>query len=133
MATMFKKSKRNFRKKVVDEDDETGNDDEAENVPAVAQNTVENSKPKEKRKSKIKVDKVASSNSLLSFDDEAADEGEVFKVRKSKESRRLAKKIEQERKKKRKSAGRQTRIKMTEALIRVKTTLMKNLLHCGQN
>lgn len=105
MATVFKKSKRNFRKKVVDEDDETGNDNEAENVPAIPKNTVENSKPKEKRKSKIKVDKVASSNSLLSFDDEAADEGEVFKVRKSKESRRLAKKIEQERKKKEKIGG----------------------------
>ena len=102
---MFKKSKRNFRKKVVDEDDETGNDDEAENVPEITKNIVENSKPKEKRKPKIKVDKVASSNSLLSFDDEAADEGEVFKVRKSKESRRLAKKIEQERKKKEKIGG----------------------------
>ena len=105
MATMFKKSKRNFRKKVVHEDDEIGHDDEAENLPAISKNTVENSKPKEKRKSKIKVDKVASSNSLLSFDDEATDEGEVFKVRKSKESRRLAKKIEQERKKKEKISG----------------------------
>ena len=105
MATMFKKSKRNFRKKVVDEEDDTGNDDESENVPAISKNTVENSKPKEKKKSKIKVDKVASSNSLLSFDDEATDEGEVFKVRKSKESRRLAKKIEQERKKKEKIGG----------------------------
>lgn len=105
MATMFKKSKRNFRKKVVHEDDETGHDDEIENLPDISKNTVENSKPKEKKKSKIKVDKVASSNSLLSFDDEVTDEGEVFKVRKSKESRRLAKKIEQERKKKEKIGG----------------------------
>lgn len=102
MATMFKKSKRNFRKKVVHEDDETGNNDETENVPAISKSVVENSKAKEKGKPKIKVDKVASSNSLLSFDDEVTDDGEVFQVRKSKESRRLAKKIEQERKKKEK-------------------------------
>ena len=97
---MFKKSKRNFRKKVLHEDDETGNDDETENVPVISKSVIENSKAKEKGKSKIKVDKVASSNSLLSFDDEVGDDTEVFKVRKSKESRRLAKKIEQERKKK---------------------------------
>lgn len=103
MATMFKKhSKRNFRKKIVHEEDETGNDDETENLPAISKSVVENLKTKEKGKSKIKVEKVASSNSLLSFDDEVTDDSEVFKVRKSKESRRLAKKIEQERKKKEK-------------------------------
>lgn len=101
MATMFKKSKRNFRKKVVHEDDDHGNDRETGNLAAISKGAGENSKPKEKVKSKIKVDKVASSNSLLSFDDEVAvDESEVFKIRKSKESRRLAKKIEQARKKK---------------------------------
>lgn len=100
---MFKKSKRNFRKKVLHEDDETGNDDETENVPVISKSVIENSKAKEKGKSKIKVDKVASSNSLLSFDDEVGDDTEVFKVRKSKESRRLAKKIEQERKRKEKT------------------------------
>lgn len=115
MATMFKKSKRNFRKKIVDEDDETIHDDESENVPAISKNTDENSKPKEKKKSKTKVDKVASSNSLLSFDDE--DEGEVFKVRKSKESRRLAKKIEQERKKKEKIGGEADAHKNDESLV----------------
>ena len=115
MATTFKKSKRNFRKKVVDEDDETGHDDESENVPAISKNADENSRPKEKKKSKTKVDKVASSNSLLSFDDE--DEGEVFKVRKSKESRRLAKKIEQERKKKEKIGGEADANKNDESLV----------------
>ena len=128
MATMFKKhSRRNFRKKVVDEDEENGNDQETENVPVILTSVGDNlkpkeqgkaktkvgtvassnpllsfdneiSKPKEKGKSKIKV--VSSTNSLLSFDDELADEAEVFKVKKSKESRRLAKKLEQERKKK---------------------------------
>lgn len=98
---MFKKSKRNFRKKVVHEDDDHGNDHETGNLAAISKGAGENSKPKEKVKSKIKVDKVASSNSLLSFDDEVAvDDSEVFKIRKSKESRRLAKKIEQARKKK---------------------------------
>ena len=104
MATMFKKSKRNFRKKVLHEDDETGNENETENVPVISKSVVENSKAKEKGKSKNKVDKVASSNSLLSFDDEVGDDTEVFKVRKSKESRRLAKKIEQERKRKEKTS-----------------------------
>lgn len=97
---MFKKvSKRNFRRKNVHEDDETGADKEIENIPDISKRVVENSKPKEKGKSKIKT---ASSNSLLSFDDDVGDESEVFKVRKSKESRRLAKKLEQERKKKEK-------------------------------
>ncbi|XP_068698519.1 PAX3- and PAX7-binding protein 1-like [Montipora foliosa] len=130
MATMFKKhSRRNFRKKIVDEDDENENNGESENVLANAESVFDNlkssrleksnnkgvavtssnpllsfsiddeiSKPKEKAKSKIKA--VTSSNSLLSFDDEIEDESEVFKVKKSKESRRLAKKIELERKKK---------------------------------
>ena len=98
MATMFKKhSKRNFRKKIDHEDDETGDDREIENIPVISKPAVKNSKPKQKDESKIKT---ASSNSLLSFDDEGGDEGEVFKIRKSKESRRLAKKLEQERKKK---------------------------------
>lgn len=125
---MFKKhSRRNFRKKNVDEDDENGNDAESENASAITERVVDNlkptesgkskiksgavsfsnpllsfdneiSKPKEKGKAKIKV--VSSSNSLLSFDDDVADEGEVFKVKKSKESRRLAKKLEQQRKRK---------------------------------
>lgn len=95
---MFKKhSKRNFRKKIDHEDDETGDDREIENIPVISKPAVKNSKPKQKDESKIKT---ASSNSLLSFDDEGGDEGEVFKIRKSKESRRLAKKLEQERKKK---------------------------------
>ena len=130
MATSFKKhSRRNFRKKIVDEDNENQDDGEAENVPVNEVSVFNNpkqfqpekskskraavtssnpllsfdfdnevSKPKEKTKSKIKV--VASSNSLLSFDEDIEDEAEVFKVKKSKESRRLAKKLEQERKKK---------------------------------
>ena len=130
---MFKKhSRRNFRKKIVDEDDENGNDDQSEDVPVVPKSIVDNKKPTEpgkckiksgtaasnpllsfddeissklteKGKSKFKI--VSSSNSLLSFDDEVADEGEVFKIKKSKESRRLAKKLEQERKKKDKVIG----------------------------
>lgn len=125
MATMFKKhSRRNFRKKIVDEDDENGNDDQSENVPVVPKSIVDNAKPTEQGKSKIKSGTVASnpllsfdeeisskkgkskskvvssSNSLLSFDDEVSDEIEVFKIKKSKESRRLAKRLEQERKKK---------------------------------
>jgi len=126
MATMFKKHpRRNFRRKVVDEDDENDNDHETENVPAISESVDDSSKPKEqgklklksgtvassnpllsfdsevskpKGKSKIKV--VSSSNSLLSFDDEITEENEVFKVKKSKESRRLAKRLDQERKKK---------------------------------
>ena len=128
MATMFKKhSRRNFRKKVVDEDDENENDRETENVPVISESAVDNSKPREqgkpkfkvgtvtssnpllsfdsevskpKEKGKSKIKGVSSANSLLSFDDEDVDESEVFKVKKSKESRRLAKKLEQERKRK---------------------------------
>ena len=131
MATMFKKhGRRNFRKKVVDEDEENGNKEDTENVPTITESSGDNSKPIEQGKNKIKTNVVSSANpllsfdteiskpkeskekskskikgassanSLLSFDDDIADDGEVFKVKKSKESRRLAKKIEQERKKK---------------------------------
>ena len=97
MAAMFKRNtKRNFRKKNIEDEDEN----EGEETSVVSENAVEHPKPKEKVKPKKKVDKVASSNSLLSFDDEIAEDGEVFRVRKSKESRRLTKKIEQEKKKK---------------------------------
>ena len=128
MATMFKKhGRRNFRKKVVDEDEENGNKEDTVNVPTITESSGDNSKPKEQGKVKIKTNVVSSANpllsfdteiskpkekakskikgassanSLLSFDDDIADDGEVFKVKKSKESRRLAKRIEQERKKK---------------------------------
>lgn len=94
MVIVFKKFKWNFCKKVVDEDDEIGNDNEVENVFVILKNIVENLKLKEKKKFKIKVDKVVFFNFLLSFDDEVVDEGEVFKVCKLKESCCLVKKIE---------------------------------------
>ena len=99
MAAVFKKSKRNFRKKNVAEDqeeDDTEPQEDCDPVKAPIEIPFITDKPKIK-----KVKAVSSAGSLLSFDDDlAADDGQEFKVKKSKESRKLAKKLDQDRKKK---------------------------------
>ncbi|XP_032235369.2 PAX3- and PAX7-binding protein 1 isoform X2 [Nematostella vectensis] len=97
MAAMFRKkasAKRNLRRKNFDDDEETQNDDPGEGEPMEA----ETFGPKIP---KANIEKVTSSNSLLSFgDNEGEEESEVFKVKKSKESRRLQIKLAMEKKKK---------------------------------
>ena len=73
-----KKSRRNFRRKNIEEE----NEDEAK-----VEETVEEQKPEEKPKKSSK----PAHSALLSFDHGEEESGEVFKVKKSKESRRLAK------------------------------------------
>ena len=100
MAAMFKKSKRNFRRKNIDQDDEDGEVGSPMDVDAVPE-TPEIPFLTDKPKSKKPPGKVPAASSLLSFDDElAADDGVEFKVKKSKESRKLAKKLVQGKKKK---------------------------------
>lgn len=73
-----KKGRRNFRRKNVDDD----NEEEGE----VVQST-ELKAPKKQEKKTIK----SAPNTLLSFDHEDDETGEIFKVKKSKESRKLSK------------------------------------------
>ena len=119
MAAMFKKSRgRNFRKKNFNEDEENENEEqqiEQENPNAFVDvnKTEENGnlakKERAKIKSKGKFEHVPSASSLLSFDDDLGEvgDGEIFKVKKSKESRRLAKMLEKEKKRKDKKKDRE--------------------------
>lgn len=77
-----KKSRRNFRKKNIDEEREQ--EDETED-------TVEEQKTEQKPDEKPKKSSKAAPSALLSFDHGDEDSTEVFKVKKSKESRRLSK------------------------------------------
>ncbi|XP_064614574.1 PAX3- and PAX7-binding protein 1-like [Liolophura sinensis] len=98
MAGMFKKPKRNFRRKVADSD----SDQEKEDVSI--DNTVDEasvkpapppSVPEKKTKEKKKRDKGDKSTKLLSFEDDEG-ETEVFKVKKSSHSKRIAKQLKKE-------------------------------------
>ena len=77
-----KKSRRNFRKKNIEDE----NEDEA-NVAEV----VSELKSEEKSEQKPKKSSKSAPKTLLSFDHGEEESGEVFKVKKSKESRRLSK------------------------------------------
>ena len=76
-----KKSRRNFRKKNFDDE----NEDEPEVEKPVEQNSEETVEQKPKKSSK------SAPKTLLSFDHGEENSEEVFKVKKSKESRRLSK------------------------------------------
>ena len=110
--SLFRKPKRNVRQRQVDSDDENFQNEEEENSLSEIQSTIEKikgSKKSSKNKKKDlntsgtatdKLDGEKKTSTLLSFDDfEAeADDGEVFKVKKSSQSRRLMKQIRAERK-----------------------------------
>ena len=110
--SLFRKPKRNVRQRQVDSDDENVQNEEEENSLSEIQSTIEKikgSKKSSKNKKKDlntsgtatdKLDGEKKTSTLLSFDDfEAeADDGEVFKVKKSSQSRRLMKQIRAERK-----------------------------------
>lgn len=77
-----KKSRRNFRKKNLDDE----NEGEADVKEAVSE-----SRPEEKSEQKPKKSSKPTPKTLLSFDHTEEESGDVFKVKKSKESRRLSK------------------------------------------
>nr|KAG5694080.1 hypothetical protein BaRGS_033699 [Batillaria attramentaria] len=133
MASMFKKPKRNFRRKIADDDSENENDgpqesmdvDEPQENTITAPSVTEPVKPKEKKKkSKIK-EKEPAGKATLSFDHEEEADTEVFRVKKSSHSKRIAKqlkkererdeKIERERKEKVKAEIRQAEKQRSEA------------------
>ncbi|XP_025097837.1 PAX3- and PAX7-binding protein 1-like isoform X2 [Pomacea canaliculata] len=106
MASMFRKPRRNFRRKVTgsDSDNERDGGDEHmdiddesyDNVSTDLNNTSAGKSTKEKKKNlKIK-EKEPSTKSTLSFDHEEEDT-EVFKVKKSSHSKRIAKQLKRER------------------------------------
>ena len=105
--SMFRKPKRNVRQRQLDSDDENGGKNEEDESVTEIQSTIEKLKGTKKGSKKHK-NQSANSNqdasekksSLLSFDDfdAEADDGEVFRVKKSSQSRRLMKQIKAERK-----------------------------------
>ena len=87
--SLFNKSRRNIRRRNYDDDE----DNENKSVEPEDQSSFKTEKSKKKEKPK---------QTLLSFGEELdeADDGEIFKVKKSSRSRRLMKQLDQERKKK---------------------------------
>ncbi|GFO12653.1 pax3- and pax7-binding protein 1 [Plakobranchus ocellatus] len=101
MASMFRKPKRNFRKKETDFENE--NDDEVgtESMEIDVEQSIQPKTDKEKKKKHKSKDKDSKSKSVLSFEMEE-DEGdtEVFKIKRSSHSRRIAKQMKKELKEK---------------------------------
>jgi len=95
MASMFKKPKRNFRKKQLDLED----DGICIEEPAIQANPTPQIKPPKSKSDKPKEEKKRNKH-VISFelDDEEEQEAEVFKVKKSSTSRRIAKQLRKERK-----------------------------------
>ncbi|XP_076444487.1 PAX3- and PAX7-binding protein 1-like [Babylonia areolata] len=111
MASMFKKPKRNFRRKINTSDSENEGDNvqEAMEVDEESQDSVsmdvqlsDQSKSKEKKKKTKTKEKETStmsrSSSTLSFGLEEEEDTEVFKVKKSSHSKRIAKQLKREKK-----------------------------------
>ncbi|KAL8611073.1 hypothetical protein ACOMHN_064364 [Nucella lapillus] len=111
MAAMFKKPKRNFRRKVNTSDSENEDDEISEPMETdeTSQDVVQvdaqlsdqpNTKEKKKKtKPKEKDDMgMKKSSSTLSFGLEEEEEAEVFKVKKSSHSKRIAKQLKKEKK-----------------------------------
>ena len=107
--SLFRKPKRNVRVRQADSDDENIQNEEQEEENSLDE--LQKMKDKIKKSSKAKhKNQTSGSNlekseekkapALLSFDDfgEEADEGEVFRVKKSSQSRKLMKQIRAERK-----------------------------------
>ncbi|XP_033739538.1 PAX3- and PAX7-binding protein 1-like [Pecten maximus] len=101
MAATSKKPWRNFRRKVADESDPEDNQNEQQDDDMVMEIEEEKNAfetiEKPVKKKKKKKDKKESSK-LLSFeDDHDFDDGDVFKIKKSSQSKRLAKQLKKER------------------------------------
>ncbi|CAE1251047.1 GCFC [Acanthosepion pharaonis] len=91
MATTFKKPRRNFRRKVATSDSDEENND-AEKKEEIIKEPVNNgdSEPKTKHKKKRET------SSLLSFADAEDDDAEIFQIKKSSHSKRIAKQLKKE-------------------------------------
>ncbi|CAI9738582.1 PAX3- and PAX7-binding protein 1 [Octopus vulgaris] len=92
MATMFKKPRRNFRRKITTSDSEDENDGEKEegHVKDTLNNGNNDAKVKEKAHKKRDV------SNLLSFVDAEEGDAEIFQVKKSSHSKRIAKQLKKE-------------------------------------
>lgn len=121
--SLFNKPKRNIRRRNVDEEEDNEN------------RSLESDGDRVNTKNKLKKDKPK--QTLLSFGEELeeADDGEVFKVKKSSRSRRLMKQLDQERKKKKGedkvhidndsssiSGSRDLEIKTDDLVVKIKNT-----------
>lgn len=95
----FKKPKKNFRKKTkADENDEDKKTNQKTKIQdSVAVNEITEKRGSEKSKVKGKLPK-SKSTGLLSFEDEL-EEGEEFVLKKSRESRKLAQRLREKKKK----------------------------------
>ncbi|XP_062609801.1 PAX3- and PAX7-binding protein 1-like [Saccostrea cucullata] len=98
MSTLFKKPRRNFRKKVITIDSDSDNDSKDENNFDNEQSDIKSQTfssdqiKKSKKKKKEESQGMHRSSSVLSFKEEN-EEGEVFKVKKSSHSKRIAKQL----------------------------------------
>ncbi|XP_061176803.1 PAX3- and PAX7-binding protein 1-like [Saccostrea echinata] len=98
MSTSFKKPRRNFRKKVITIDSDSDNESRNENNFENDQNEIksqiisDDQIKKSKKKKKEESQGMHRSSSVLSFKEEN-EEGEVFKVKKSSHSKRIAKQL----------------------------------------
>ncbi|XP_060072979.1 PAX3- and PAX7-binding protein 1-like isoform X2 [Ylistrum balloti] len=98
MAATSKKPWRNFRRKAADESDseENQNDQQDDDMEAEEEKSAVDIIVKPAKKKKKKKDKKDSAK-LLSFeDDHDVDDGDVFKIKKSSQSKRLAKQLKKE-------------------------------------
>ena len=109
--SLFRKPKRNVRQRQVESDDENGKNEDDDHSLSEVQSAIEKIKGSKKSNSKNKHKNQTSgsapensgekkASTLLSFDgfDAEADDGEVFRVKKSSQSRKLMKQIRAERK-----------------------------------
>lgn len=96
MASLFRKPKRNFRKKETEIEDENDNDNANDKMEVEMELNIQPQSTKEKKKKKER-DKETKSKSVLSFEMEE-DEGdtEVFQIKRSSHSRRVAKQLKRE-------------------------------------
>ena len=104
--SLFRKPKKNLRQRVADSDDEVGEADDLKNSTPLAVKSENAEKisssasgPKAKTKSTPTID-IKKKSSTLSFQEELeGDDGvEMFQIKKSSQSRRIAKRMEKERK-----------------------------------
>ncbi|XP_041351810.1 PAX3- and PAX7-binding protein 1-like [Gigantopelta aegis] len=100
MATMFKKPKRNFRRKLVSESDSDQENDSKKDTKAEERNEepmeISGTKDNDKKVKKKKSEKDAAAKIALSFDHDEGDDTEIFQVKKSNHSRRVAKQLKKE-------------------------------------
>ena len=94
--SLFRKPKKNLRNRIeIDNDEDDPNNDDIDEIHQNINKLKEKKKDKKKNRDEKPKEK---KNTLLSFDDEEGEDVTEFKVKKSKESRRLIKMREKEKK-----------------------------------